>query len=507
MRREVEEFLGIETKKSSQAVKGSSGQEARSEGEALVVRLWRGLILLGLLGAALLQASAALGAELTVFTLFSAPPQSATSPVPAAFRFQDARVRETVGALQAAVADRFPHIELNFAEPRIVQDPTQVASAALELLTGEYDLVISDIMPSLIAYDMLMALERFLEHEPIRLSAQYDSLLSQMQREGRLYDLPLAIDPFVLIYVPELFDAVGLPYPEAPWTWSDFARAAERLYYEEDPGILPFSRAGNNVPTPLFGARVHPGALLPVLLAQLETTGLEEDEEALSQAISLLMELHRTPALFSTNTHPADPLALGRAAMEPAYIGQGIRHSSSYVVWWPQRVADRIQWVPRRYPGMPMPFQWGIAPLPTFPGRAPLTEAAVLSAAIPLSSRNTDAAWQVARFFSSREGARIVARTGLLPAYVDEEILGSWLQALQGRGSQPPDQSTAVAALRFTVAGRRHGPLEYRFRAEYPARLAGLFEGRYWLHDALEIAREVRAEVLDAGVAPLEEAR
>lgn len=462
-------------------------------------------LLAGVLAAAVLLGAGgnagAQGVELKVLTLYSPGSPTAIVPDLASFRLQGDTVAAAATALKRAVEARFPHITLTFVDPRIVEEPVNAEALALELLTGGYDLVVSDVMASLIPYDVLMPLDRFLEHEPIRSSAQYESLLRQMTWEGRLYDLPLAIDPFLLLYVPRIFDEVGLAYPDAQWTWSDFARAAERLYFEEDPGILPFSRAPvSGVTIPLFGARIHPGALLPVLLSQLNRTGLEDEDEALNRALSFLMELYQNPGVFWTITHPPAPLALGRAAMEPAYIGQGIRHATAYTGWWPQRVVDQVRWVSNRIPGTPAPFAWGIAPLPTFEGEEPLTEAAVLSVAIPVSSRNSAAAWQVARFIASAEGAAIVARTGLLSAYVNEEILSHWLPALQGRGVDPPDASTVISALRVTVAGRRHGVAEYQFRSMYPARILGLFEGRYWLFDALDIAREVRAEIAALGL-------
>lgn len=440
-------------------------------------------------------------AEVRVLTLYSAVPQSGPSPAPPAFRLRGDAVAAAAAALKAAVEERFPHVTLTFVEPQVIENPVSAETVALELVTGGYDLVFSDLMASLIPHDVLTPLEHFLERDPIRYSSLFESLVRQMTWQGRLYDLPVAVDPYVLLYVPLLFDAVGVAYPDAQWTWSDFSRAAERLYFSEDPGFFSFfSRMSFEVQTPLFGARVHPGSLLPILLAQTNSTGLEEADEPLARALSLLMELQRNPGVFWTISESPDSLALGRAAMEPAYLGQGMRHAVSYTAWYPQTVNQRTTWVPRRFPGAPAPFAWGIAPVPAFEGGERVSEAAVLSVAIPANSPNRAEAWQVARFIAGPDGAAILARMGLLPAFLDEETMGLWLQALRAWGSEPPDTLTVVSTLNLTVAGRRRGVAEFRFRAEYPARIAGLFEGRYWLFDALDIAREVRAEIAALGL-------
>lgn len=446
-------------------------------------------------------AARAYAAELRVLTLYSAASPGGASGAPPAFRLQQDAVAAAAAALKEAVEARFPHITLTFVEPQTIPNPVNAEAALAELSTGRYDLIFSDVMASLLPHDVLTPLEHFLELEPVRHSALFESLVRQLAWQGRLYDLPVAVDPYMLLYVPLLFDAVGVAYPDAQWTWSDFTRAAERLHFSEDPGFfLFFSRMSFDVQTPLFGARVHPGSLLPVLLAQADSTGLEERDEPLSRALSLLVELQRNPGVFWTATEPADPIALGRAAMEPAYLGQGMRHAVSYAAWFPQVVNQRTTWVARRFPGAPAPFAWSIAPLPAFEGEGRVSEAAVMSVAIPANSPHRVEAWQVARFVAGPDGAAILARLGLLPAYVDEEIMSAWLQAIRAWGSEPPDMFTVISALDFTVAGRRRGVAEFQFRAEYPERIAGLFEGRYWLFDALDIAREVRQEIAAQGL-------
>ena len=47
--------------------------------------------------------------------------------------------------------------------------------------------------------------------------------------DGRIYGIPALVDNLALVYNKKLFDAAGLPYPTADWTWDDFRNAARKL--------------------------------------------------------------------------------------------------------------------------------------------------------------------------------------------------------------------------------------------------------------------------------------
>ncbi len=47
--------------------------------------------------------------------------------------------------------------------------------------------------------------------------------------DGKLYGAPKDFDTVALWYNKELFDAAGVAYPEAGWTWDDFTAAAAAL--------------------------------------------------------------------------------------------------------------------------------------------------------------------------------------------------------------------------------------------------------------------------------------
>jgi multiple sugar transport system substrate-binding protein len=65
--------------------------------------------------------------------------------------------------------------------------------------------------------------------------------LETFQSEGKQFALPTGIDSYVIFYNQDLFDRMGVPYPQAGWTWDQFRTTAMQL---SDPqagtfGYLP----------------------------------------------------------------------------------------------------------------------------------------------------------------------------------------------------------------------------------------------------------------------------
>ncbi|HEY8589706.1 MAG TPA: sugar ABC transporter substrate-binding protein [Naasia sp.] len=60
-------------------------------------------------------------------------------------------------------------------------------------------------------------------------SVYSSSLLESYQTDGEQYALPSSFSDVVLYYNADLFDAAGLEYPTADWTWADEKAAAEAI--------------------------------------------------------------------------------------------------------------------------------------------------------------------------------------------------------------------------------------------------------------------------------------
>jgi len=66
------------------------------------------------------------------------------------------------------------------------------------------------------------------------LNDYYPSILAVNEYEGGVYGLPWIAQPVVLYYNTDLFDAAGVEYPQADWTWDDFVEKAGALTLDTD---------------------------------------------------------------------------------------------------------------------------------------------------------------------------------------------------------------------------------------------------------------------------------
>ncbi|WP_166870905.1 sugar ABC transporter substrate-binding protein [Salinibacterium sp. ZJ450] len=67
------------------------------------------------------------------------------------------------------------------------------------------------------------------ELKDVDTSAYQDSLAEAYQTDGTQYALPSSFSNVVLFYNTDLFDAAGLEYPTADWTWADEQQAGKAL--------------------------------------------------------------------------------------------------------------------------------------------------------------------------------------------------------------------------------------------------------------------------------------
>ena len=88
----------------------------------------------------------------------------------------------------------------------------------------------------------------------IDLEAKYGANLAK-DENGEFYAIPVKQEIFCVFYNKDLFDRAGVPYPEGPWTWDEFADIAAKVADPEN-GI--------------YGAFLKATGPLPLVLAQQE---------------------------------------------------------------------------------------------------------------------------------------------------------------------------------------------------------------------------------------------
>ena len=86
------------------------------------------------------------------------------------------------------------------------------------------------------AEGVLENLDPWIEQSGYNVDDYWPSLLEYAMYEGSVYGFPRDIGLEVLYYNIDIFDEVGVPYPDDSWTWNDLMAAAEQLTVVEDSG-------------------------------------------------------------------------------------------------------------------------------------------------------------------------------------------------------------------------------------------------------------------------------
>lgn len=225
--------------------------------------------------------------------------------------------------------------------------------------------------------------------------------------EGRQYGLPASFSNVVLFYNKDLFDAAGVAYPTADWTWED-ERAAARQLNDTDNGVWgQFSPVTYN--EFYKTAAQNGGAVLgsdgSVTIDQASCA------EALDYMVSAVTEGVQPTEADLAGVSDGDLFAAGQVAM----LTTGI--------WMFSAFADT-------------PFAWDIA---LEPGKTQKAHHFFANATvIAKDTDKADAAWSWMQFLtSSPEAAKIrVDASWELPALSDQSLFDSWL-AITPPASRP----------------------------------------------------------------------
>ncbi len=109
------------------------------------------------------------------------------------------------------------------------------------LWAGGDEAIIPDVLflwptPQYAADGVLENLQPYIEQDGYDLGDYWPSLLESAKYNGDVYGLPRDIGLEVLYYNRDIFDEVGVAYPDDTWTWDDLRAAADQLKIVDDSG-------------------------------------------------------------------------------------------------------------------------------------------------------------------------------------------------------------------------------------------------------------------------------
>ncbi|MGL5436291.1 MAG: ABC transporter substrate-binding protein [Lachnospiraceae bacterium] len=292
-------------------------------------------------------------------------------------------------------------------------------------LTGSgysFDVVTMKDVPqytNLVNRGILEPLDDYIAKDNVDLNA-YKGLTDQVTIDGKLYELPFRSDFWLIYYNKDVFDNAAMPYPSNDMTLAE---------YDEIARALTVDTPGSEV----YGAHYHTWRSAVQLFGILDGKHTILDgnydflkphyERALAEQEDGVCQDYAT--LRTSNLHYTGAFAQGNIGM----LNMGS--------WFIATLIEKIG--TGEYADIP---NWGLVKYPHDEGVEPgSTLATITSLAIPVTAPDKDMSWEFVKFISGEEGAKILAKTGTIPALMSDEIADA-IASVEG---YPADEASKEA--------------------------------------------------------------
>lgn len=379
------------------------------------------------------------------------------------------------GALDALIAgfyEQYPNVRINKVS---VQSGGNMAELMrMRIRDGEVDVVpvgVGLLSKELLDEQMLLALDPFIQKSRFDLKP-LGAGVEGLRHDGKLYELPYVMQPWIILYNQDQFQAKGVPLPRGGWTWDQFREAAVKLTEGE----------GENK---VWGLVTHDVDLLAALyMVQRAGEQYMTDERALAEALPFFSTL-----VFGEKAIPASRPMESQASGAPPY--QDHFHSGRAAMTLES--IQSLTWM--RSLLSYAKFKWDVAPVPVIPGAAGGGAVNYSTYGIAAKSRQPDAAWQFIQYATGPEGAAALARAGFIPVYRSPQVKQAWFERLPA----PPPGTEALFDLEWRPMGRtldRQSEIPRNFITAVNGTLSGKMS---WEQAHTEFVRELRRLQADGG--------
>ncbi len=254
-------------------------------------------------------------------------------------------------------------------------------------------------IPAFVRRGVTLDLRPYLPRVGLTLDEFDPRILEPFAPDGHLWAFPKDYTPMVIYYNEDLFDAAGVPYPSAHWTWDEFLEDARLLTRDAD-GDGRIDRWGFGWPRDFFYLQSWIWAGGGDLLSPdgSRATGYL-DSPATVDAVRFYLDLN-------TRWGVAPRVEMFRRGLGGVarlfYSGDVAMMQSGH---WSQPLLQ-----PHEAAGR---FHFGIAPIPVRSGVPPVTPLYASGWAVPENAPHRRWSVEVAAFLASPLAQRIRARSGL----------------------------------------------------------------------------------------------
>jgi multiple sugar transport system substrate-binding protein len=271
---------------------------------------------------------------------------------------------------------------------------------------------------------VLLNLQPYLDQDPAALDGVYPVTLEAYKTPDGYFGLPRDFQTIVLYYNKDMFDAAGVAYPTADWTWDDLRTTAKKLTLDKDGdgttdqwGFTADGYGPEALIAPVirsYGGDLVDAAAKKTLLGSPEAMA----------GIGFIREM------FVTDKSMPDEQQVASFGWDPFLAGVAAMTLSGH---WsvPDYSASALK--------------WDIAPIPQGPkGRVTTVNSAGF--VVSKDTASPDAAFAFVRFATGVEGQMLAARIGLAVP-IREQVATS--PAYLEQASAPIDHGLFIDALAY----------------------------------------------------------
>ncbi len=324
--------------------------------------------------------------------------------------------------------DENPDIQIDLIQAGGTQYQVKLATMLAGGVAPDVFMVHEAMFPTLALNKLILPLDKLVAEDPeVNLDDFFPRVVEECRYRGTLYKLPIGFNTVVFYYNKDMFDAAGVPYPSAGWTWQDMLRMARRLTRREDGRTTQYGVMGVGPwLTDIMLMWQNGGELFDkdghLVIGKPAYAGL--NAEALQFCADLQLRDKVQPTEAAIETLPANPFVAGRVAIS----------------------ADGT-WLNNQLRGH-QDFRWDIAPPPREKTQATFVFGG--SPVIYAKTKHRTEAWRllkamvgdwwqerVAREGRSLPGKRSVARNLRIPGIPEEVHLDKAFEAIAYARSQP----------------------------------------------------------------------
>jgi len=257
---------------------------------------------------------------------------------------------------------------------------TSIAAGNPPDIFGSGDIII----PTIVTKGYAVDLNKYVERDNFNLKAFYPEVLDGLTFNGQLVGLTDNWDTQVMYYNRDLFDAAGMDYPDASWTWEDFVSAGRQLT-EGEGAKKVFGAAHGTWFAPVFNSIWANGGDVLSKDASRCTIDSPQATAAIQGIADLINEgISPTPSQLEGQS-PVQLMLSGRVGM---FIDAG-----RWAAYELQEAGDRVN--------------WAVAPVPKgSEGRANFFHLAMF--AIAKGSDSEENAWEFLKYMVSEEASQVL---------------------------------------------------------------------------------------------------